>query len=103
MWLAMTTTSRKESSLQRRCLVWVKARPDIWCVKIQGGGSQDAGVPDVLLCIRGLFVAVEFKRPDGKGRLSDIQRVQIERIRKAGGVAVVIDNYEDFVKLIEGL
>jgi hypothetical protein len=98
-----TMTSSGESSLQRKCLGWLKARPDFWVLKVQGGLSQEAGVPDLLICARGRFVAVELKRPDGKGRLSGIQRAQLDRILNAGGVGVVIDDFDEFVELMESV
>jgi copper homeostasis protein CutC len=52
------------------------------------------------MCINGHFVAVELKRPDGKGRVSDIQKAQIERILRAGGTAVVVDSFEKFKEVV---
>jgi Holliday junction resolvase len=55
-----------------------------------------AGVPDTLMCIRGRFVGIEFKAE--KGKLSEIQKYQIEQIRKAGGIVFVLypKDFDDF-------
>ena len=60
-----------------------------------GAGFGNAGVPDFLICLRGRFVAIECKAEGGKP--TKLQAQHLERIREAGGVAVVIDetNYED--------
>ena len=60
-----------------------------------GAGYGNSGVPDFLICLRGRFVAIECKANGNKP--TALQTRHLEEIRKAGGVAVVIDetNYED--------
>jgi hypothetical protein len=94
------TTSKLEGDLQKECLRWVKSLPEVWVLKVVGSATQASGVPDILMCVNGHFVAVELKRPDGKGRVSDIQKAQIERIQRAGGVAVVVDSFEKFKEVV---
>ena len=63
-----------------------------WWIKIHGGSNNPStGVPDLLACINGTFVAVEVKRSSG-GVVSAIQLEQIKRINKAGGVAFVAES-----------
>lgn len=60
-----------------------------WWIKIQGGSNNPSvGVPDLLACINGRFVAIELKRSSG-GVVSEIQKEQIRRIKNSGGVAFV--------------
>lgn len=92
-----------ENQLQKRCLQWLREQDSIWYLKVFGSGVQTGGVPDILLCKKGKFVAIELKRPDGKGVVHPRQEAQIRRIRESGGTGEVIDNFEDFVKLMEGL
>lgn len=66
-----------------------------YCEKIFGGGFQASGIPDILVCYRGLFIAIEVKSPTQKGRASDIQKLKIKRIRESGGIAFITDNMED--------
>ena len=56
-----------------------------------------AGVPDIIVCYRGLFVAVECKA--GKGRTTALQERELAAIRKANGVAVVVN--ETNIDLVE--
>lgn len=45
------------------------------------------GTPDLLLCCSGRFVALELKSEGGK--LSALQRYNLECVRQAGGYAIV--------------
>lgn len=69
--------------------------------KIFGGGFQASGIPDLLCCYKGLFIAIEVKSPTGKGRASDIQKLKIKAIRDSGGIALITDTLEDVQKLFE--
>ena len=58
-----------------------------WVYKVHGGPLGSAGVPDLLVCYKGRFVAVEVKIPSG--RVSPRQRLVIREIVAAGGEAIV--------------
>ena len=47
-----------------------------------------AGTPDLLACIGGKFIAIECKSE--RGNLSQIQVHTLQRIRGAGGIALVV-------------
>lgn len=73
-----------------------KYDPDIWIMKVHGGGYQRAGIPDLLFCVNGMFLAVEVKhRKPGESpqalanRVSPRQKIEIEAITRAGGTAIV--------------
>lgn len=70
-----------------------------WWVKIHGSAWQVSGIPDILGCYRGRFVALEVKMPDGKD-LSARQELAIDRINQAGGVARVVKNKEHAIGII---
>lgn len=52
------------------------------------------GTPDKLLCIDGVFVALEFKRT--QGTLEKLQRHKLRKIQAAGGFAYMVtpENWE---------
>jgi Holliday junction resolvase len=50
-------------------------------------GYGRSGVPDIICCVNGKFVAIECKA--GGGKLTALQVREIEHIRRSGGVAVV--------------
>lgn len=56
-----------------------------WHVK--ANPTNGAGVPDLLVCYRGVFIAAELKQPDEEP--SRLQEHFLGEIRKAGGRAVV--------------
>lgn len=74
---------------------------DIWFTKIWGGGFQRAGIPDLLACVNGRFVAVELK--SSTGRPTELQKWNIEKIQESGGIGLVLypDQFEEFKKMIE--
>ena len=72
----------------------------IFCRKMQASGRR--GFPDVLL-INDRVVFVELKTPAGTGRLSALQKPEIDRLRHAGADVRVIATKEDVDGLIEEL
>lgn len=51
-------------------------------------GFGRAGIPDIIACFHGRFIAIECKA--GKGKTTALQDRELERIDAAGGVALVI-------------
>ncbi len=81
-----------ESAIQAKILKFLRAlRPACWSIK--AAVCNERGVPDILCCYRGRFVGLEVKT--ARGRISAPQRVQNDRIRKAGGCAVVVRSVAD--------
>jgi pantoate kinase len=68
-----------------------------------GTGYGNSGVPDFLCCVDGFFLAIEAKA--GKGKTTALQDAHIEKIRKAGGGACVINetNLERLPNILKGL
>ncbi len=52
-------------------------------------GYGRSGVPDIICCVAGKFLAIECKA--GGNKPTTLQVREIETIRQAGGVAVVTD------------
>lgn len=52
-------------------------------------GYGRSGVPDIIACVNGRFLAIECKA--GGNKPTALQTREIENIRIAGGVAVVVD------------
>jgi Holliday junction resolvase len=66
----------------------------------QAGATTPAGTPDFLACLDGRFIAIECKATS-KSKVSSLQKKNLEDIRKAGGVALVIhsENLEELYNL----
>ncbi len=64
-------------------------------------GMGRAGIPDIICCVEGHFLAVECKA--GKGTTTALQDREIARINAAGGTALVINerNLDELEKEIE--
>jgi len=71
----------------------------IWAYKVPGGYYGINGVPDLLCCANGRFVALEVKRPGNKP--TKLQEFRIAEIRASGGVAEVVESKEEAVKIVE--
>ena len=70
-----------------------------WVVKIHGHAVGRVGIPDLLACYNGRFVAIEVKTP--KGIVSDVQSLIITKIKRAGGLTFVIRDKSQLVELAE--
>lgn len=58
-------------------------------------------MPDIIACFKGRFIAIECKA--GKGKLTELQKYNIEQIKSAGGLAIVINesNIEELITLVK--
>lgn len=74
-----------------------------WYVKIWGGGYQKSGIADLILNVKGYFVAAELKAPNGTP--SELQLKNIRDINATCGFAFVLypSAFEAFKQFIEGL
>ena len=81
----------KESELTHRFITELKKQiPLIWYSKIHGDPMQKRGIPDFLMCINGKFVAIEFKIFRYRLNITPLQQHEMDKIRKAGGIALVV-------------
>jgi Holliday junction resolvase len=65
-----------------------------------GMGFGRAGIPDIIGCFQGQFIAIECKA--GKGKTTALQDRELSAIRTAGGYAWVI-NENNLIELKEKL
>lgn len=66
-------------------------------------GYGRSGVPDIICCVAGKFLGIECKA--GKNKPTALQVHEIEQIRRAGGMAVVVneDNWDSVRELVRSL
>ena len=65
-----------------------------------GGGYGRSGIPDIIGCVNGQFLAIECKA--GKGKTTALQNRELQRIADAGGEALVVyDTPEAYGQLRE--
>lgn len=85
-----------------------KHYPTAWIFNVVGHPYQMTGVPDLLIVVDGLLIGAEVKHPrpgesdqHARERATPGQRVQIQRINRAGGMAGVVITVEEAMELIE--
>lgn len=106
--MARVQEPRNEEQLQRRiCKRILELRPNAWIFHPVGGPYQTPGIPDLLLCIDGLFIGMEIKFPKpgesmeaARARATPQQRNQIRLINNAGGMAGVVTSVDEAMDLI---
>lgn len=82
-----------EKDIVAAILRYLKHRPRCFAWKTHGGMYGTAGIPDIIACVGGRFVALEVKQPGGK--LSRLQEITLGKIRAAGGVAAMVTSVEE--------
>ena len=56
-------------------------------------GLGRAGIPDIIACAWGQFLAIECKA--GKGKPTELQLRELRKIREANGVAFIVNRSEE--------
>jgi hypothetical protein len=76
---------------------------DVYFTMPIGTGFGSAGVPDFIICHRGVFIGVEAK--SGTNKPTTLQLDHMDRIRKRGGYALVVNetNYGELNELLRWL
>ena len=75
-----------------------------YVLKYVGGSQTKKGVPDLLVCYKGKFIALEMKAPKGNDT-GELQNKNIDWIREAGGYARFLfpQDFDTFKKELEDL
>ena len=87
-----------EKDIVADILKLLKKTPLCFCWKEHGGMYGTAGIPDIIACIGGRFVAFEVKTATGV--VSKLQEITIQRIRDAGGIACVVRSANDVRRIL---
>lgn len=88
--------STPESKVKKAC-VEIITRHGGWYVFPVMGGYGRSGIPDIIVCYRGRFLAIECKA--GYNKPTALQEREILAIHKAGGSAMIVR--EDTTDLLE--
>jgi Holliday junction resolvase len=90
-----------EGKVKAKVVKALKAMGAYFCMPVTGGFGA-SGVPDILVCYQGRFIAIECKA--GKGKVTALQQSNLESIEKAGGIALVIAEAQadSITEIIEG-
>lgn len=85
-----------ESAVVKRICTYLKAKGAWW---VKTTGVSKVGCPDLLVCYRGWFIALEVKRPQ-IGRVSVKQHAELSKIIEADGIAQVVTSVEEVDRIL---
>ena len=85
-----------ESKVKARCVDIIKKYRAYYFFPAQNGYGR-AGIPDIIVCYRGMFLGVECKA--GFNKPTALQEREMAAINAAGGSAMVVR--EDTTELLE--
>lgn len=92
--MAQTPESKVKAAIKK----WLSIR-GIWSCMPIGTGFGASGVPDFICCWDGKLLAIEAKAPGKRANTTVLQDKQLERIKAAGGIAVVVDDVQQLDEL----
>ena len=90
----------KEQDIQRKIIKWLESEGH-YVVKVIS--ASKAGVPDILCCVNGYFVAIEVKTPTTKTNVSELQKYNLEAVIKSGGYSLVAWELEQVKEYINAV
>lgn len=93
----------QEKNFENKIKTFLKEQ-GAWFIKYWAGSKfTKDGIPDILACINGYFVAIEVKASNGKP--SELQKYHVKEINEAGGFAVILypQDWELFKELVNYL
>lgn len=86
----------KESDLNKKIQDYIRSKGGYVFKTI---ATNRSGVPDIVACLNGHFIAIEGKMPGNKASLVQLQHLKL--IMDAGGIARVAYSLDDVKDLIE--
>ena len=90
-----------EKDITSQIMRYLKTVPSCFCWKQHGGQFGTAGVPDIICCLNGRFVAFEVKTESGK--LTKLQEATIQKIQRAKGEAFKVTSLTEVKEIIRNL
>lgn len=92
-----------EKQFENKIKSYLKSK-GAWFIKYWAGAQfTKSGIPDLLVCYKGKFIAIEVKAENGHP--SELQLYNIRKIEEAGGKAFLLypKDWLEFKKYIESL
>lgn len=90
-----------ESNITKSILKYLRGLDGCFAWKEHGGMYGTTGIPDVICCYQGRFLAFEVKVPGNKP--TAIQQAMIEKINNAKGKAYIVYSVKDVRGIISQL
>ena len=89
----------KEKTITNQILKYLKSLHECYAFKKHGGLYGTSGIPDIIVCYKGKFVAFEVKTENGK--LSKLQEVTIRKIQSAQGLAFKVTSLDEVKTILK--
>lgn len=90
-----------EKHIVANILQLLKQTPHCFAWKEHGSQYSTAGIPDIIVCFHGMFVAFEVKTPTGK--LTKLQEITLGKINAAGGHAYKVTSVAEVKVILDEL
>ena len=87
-----------EKDIQHRIIKYLKG---LGAYVIKTILSNRNGIPDIIMCYKGKFLAFEVK--DLKGKITPLQEYNIKLIQEAGGKAYLVRSVEEVKNVLEAI
>jgi len=91
----------RESELVKSIKAYLGMKQGLFFWKEHGGIYGTGGIPDLIVCYKGKFVALECKAK--RKNPTVLQQITINKIKKAGGIAACVWSLEDAKAIIEAI
>ena len=87
-----------EATIQHKIIEYLKS---IGGYPVKVVAATLSGNPDIICCLKGRFVAIEVKQPGKKP--TALQKLKMERIAEAGGIAFTARSVSDVMTALSQL
>lgn len=87
-----------EAKVKARCKK-ILDKHEVYYFMPAANGYGRVGVPDIICCVNGYFLAVECKA--GKGKTTALQDRELDKIAVAGGISMIVN--EDAIDGLEAV
>jgi Holliday junction resolvase len=93
--------SRTEKQIELEIRYYIERKLKGYVIKQHGNAFTKPGIPDLICCINGIFVAIEVKA--AKGITSNAQKVHLSNINKSGGIGIIAKGEKALQHVLEVL
>lgn len=89
-----------EQKIQSKIIKWLESE-GYYVVKVIS--ASKAGIPDILCCINGMFLAIEVKTPGTANNTSALQAYNLDKVKECGGYSLVAWSLEQVKEFINAI
>lgn len=91
-----------EKTFENKVKKFLKSK-GAWYVKYFANAYTPSGIPDILVCLNGYFIAIEVKAENG--RVSELQKYNLNKIARSGGIGIILypsgfDNFKNYIEKV---